>query len=338
MTEAAATGTSLSKLFDAAARAVGESLRMLIHKPVNVSGGRLSLAAADEFAGSLPAPIAVVRGALDKDYRGKHVRMAFEAKEAAAIAGMLAMAPEEAVADKRRAGLCGNEDLEAFGEVAPVLCSSVESALRGSLPGETGVRFEDCSLVAGPQDAIPLGEGQLAVFSFTLQLASFPPATAFLLVDAETAARWNGGSLDLTDRSGGQPGDAEDADIPAAPVRGRLAVYVADPQIGPTVRKSCRRVGLEFDRRGRAEVPNPAGHRDDVVLIEVPVGDERRFGWCRRIKSFCEQTRVVLLIQHPSRTRVVEGIKAGADAILGWPVSERLLSQKLASLLGTQRA
>ena len=99
------------------------------------------------------------------------------------------------------------------------------------------------------------------------------------------------------------------------------------------LRRSCRRVGFELRRHGRGEIPNPAAHRNEVVMIDVPPGEERRFDWCRRLKEISSTTKVVLLLHHPSRQRVTQAFLSKADAILGYPCDEPQLSQKLAALL-----
>ena len=99
------------------------------------------------------------------------------------------------------------------------------------------------------------------------------------------------------------------------------------------VRLSCRRVGLEVARHGRGEIPNPAAHRNEIVVLDVPPGEERRFDWCRRIKDLSETTQVVVLLHHPSRQRVTQAFLSRADAILGYPCDEPQLSQKLDQLL-----
>jgi CheY-like chemotaxis protein len=98
------------------------------------------------------------------------------------------------------------------------------------------------------------------------------------------------------------------------------------------LRLSCRRVGLELTRHGRGEIPNPAAHRNEIVVLDVPPGEDRRFDWCRRIKDLSETTRVMLLLHHPSRQRVTQAFLSRADAILGFPCEEPQLSQKLEQL------
>ena len=99
------------------------------------------------------------------------------------------------------------------------------------------------------------------------------------------------------------------------------------------LRRSCRRVGLELSRHGRGEIPNPAAHRKQVVVIEVPPGDDRRFDWCRRIKELSDSTSVVLLIRHPSRQRVTQAFLSKADVILGFPCEDMQLAQKLEQVI-----
>ena len=159
-----------------------------------------------------------------------------------------------------------------------------------------------------------------------------------IAIDVDTATRWNGGPLEPVEESAGsavglRPDEDGLESIPAAPIRGTLAAYTIQGEVFRLLRRSCRRVGLELRRHGRGEIPNPAAHRNEIVLLDVPNGEERRFDWCRRIKDLSETTKVVLLIQHPSRQRVTQAFLSRADAILGFPCPEAQLSQKLAQLI-----
>ncbi len=112
-----------------------------------------------------------------------------------------------------------------------------------------------------------------------------------------------------------------------------LATYVVDQEVMHTVRKACRKVGLALDRHPRSAIPNPAAHRGQFVLMDVPAGEERRFEWCKRLTEDDTDIKTVLLIHQASRSRVLQGFMAKATIILGWPLAEPELSQKLAALL-----
>jgi CheY-like chemotaxis protein len=162
-----------------------------------------------------------------------------------------------------------------------------------------------------------------------------------VLLDAATAETWNKAPLTIVaegvpPRPGSRTEEESLESIPAAPIRGTLAAFVMQPEVFRTLRLSCRRVGLDMRRHGRGEIPNPAAHRNEIVLMDVPPGEDRRFDWCRRIKELSDSTRVVLLIHHPSRHRVMQAFMSRADAIIGYPCDESQLSQKLGTMLDHQ--
>lgn len=128
------------------------------------------------------------------------------------------------------------------------------------------------------------------------------------------------------------PADADD-DGPAVPIRGRLAAFLTDVATAAVIKRGCRRAGLEFDKHPRGDVPNPAALKDAIVLIEIAPTEDRRFDWCRRIKTLRPQTKVVLLLVVPSRPHVLQAARVGADVVLGHPVSTQLLVAKLNALL-----
>ena len=93
------------------------------------------------------------------------------------------------------------------------------------------------------------------------------------------------------------------------------------------------RVGFELDRRSKTEIPNPAAHKDAIVLLEIAAGEDRKFEWCKRLKAYHPSIRGVVVLHHASRQRVLQGFIAKADAILAYPMAERQLSAKLNALL-----
>jgi len=99
------------------------------------------------------------------------------------------------------------------------------------------------------------------------------------------------------------------------------------------IKRCGRRIGLEIHRFAKTDIPNPSAHRGQIVLIEVPVGEEKRYDWARRIKQHHGEIPVALLIHQPSRARVVKGFMTKADVILAWPSREKHLSAKLDPLI-----
>ena len=193
-----------------------------------------------------------------------------------------------------------------------------------------------------------LDDGAVVVNEFSLQVGDYPATKGYMVVDLATAEAWNKGPLVDAEESpprtaaepAAQPGGSRIEDpvleaIPAAPIRGTVAAFVAQPEVLRTLRYSCRRTGLDLRRHGKGEIPNPAAHRGEIVVIDVPPGDDRHFDWCRRIKDFSAETRVVLLLHHPSRPRVTQAFLCKADVIMGFPCDEAQLSQKLDGLLET---
>ncbi len=350
-----ANDRTLKDLLVATLAVLGETLGSLVARPVRLTPTSLVSGDAQELADSCPGTKAVVRGALDKEDAGRTVRVLIDARDATALAGALMMAPEDVVTQRRATGTLDGEDVETFGEVANVLCSGIDQVLRERKKGTVGVRLQDHMVLKAGSDATDvLGAGSLVGIGFKLKVADHPDTDGLLLVDRETADRWNGrpvvhgtpaGQVAATTPDVGSPptsatqraaakspDEAEDEQIPQAPLRGKLAAFLVEADSLPVVRRSCRRVGLELDRRPRTEIPNPAAHREQVLVLELTPGEDKRFDWCRRLKQYDPSIRVLLLLHHPSRARVLQGFMVKADAILGWPTGEPQLSQKLAAL------
>ena len=334
----------LKPLLEACVWSIRETLSSLVGRKIEVAPIGFSSTTPDDIVAGMHGQVAIVRGALDKDFAGKTVRFLCEAGEATTLAGAMMMTPDEVIVERRKSGLLQGEELEAFAEVANVLCSAIDTVLRQRLGGTTGMRLQDhATLAPGAADTSVLGETEFFQLAFSIEVEKFHSSSAFILVDRETGEKWNGGPLQFgaAAQAAGAPvaekavptqvsgGEGDEDDGPPAPIRGHLAAFLVDAHTATLVRKTCRRIGLEVDRRPRSEVPNPALHKEHVVLIEVPPNDERRFDWCRRIKTFHPRTKVVLLLTVPSRTHVLHAARVGADAVLGHPLSIPHMVSKL---------
>lgn len=341
----AGTGKELIRLINLIANTIGETLGSLVSRQIVVRPAAPVIREVAAFAGGLPKACVVARGAMEKGFAGKSFLTAIELGDAIAMVGCLMMTPEETIAARKAKGTLEGEDVQAFGELGKVLYSGIGNVLREQV-GNVDVRWQDHAVVKpGLDQSGFLGRDKLLVVPFRLRVGTYPETQGAFALDVATAEAWNKGPLDFA-TEGASPVnvaaesstslklDDEGLDsIPAAPVRGTLAAFLTNPDLWKTLRRSCRRVGLEVRRHGRGEIPNPAAHKNEVVLLDVPTGEDRRFDWCRRLKELSATTKVVLLVQHPSRQRVTQAFLSRADAILGCPCEELLLSQKLATLL-----
>lgn len=343
------TDTELRSLLASVVGTIGETLSSLVGREIEVKPGDMLVQDVASVLAALPRTSAVARGAMDKDYAGKSMMTVIEVPDAVSMSGLLMMTPADVIAQRRKSGAFEGEDVEAFGELGNVLYSGFSNVLREKLTN-FDVRMQDQGVLqVGAASADILGTERLVTFAFTVKVGENPQSVGLVAIDFETAKRWNNGDIETTAVDGDDGGsDGDDAaaaaptnridddgldSIPAAPVRGALAAFVIQPDVYRMLRRSCRRVGLELQRHGRGEIPNPAAHRDQVVLMDVPPAEDRRFDWCRRIKDLSATTKVVLLIHHASRQRVTQAFLSRSDAILGFPCDEQQLSQKLEQLL-----
>ncbi len=330
----------LGKLCGSMTNAIVESLKSLIDQPFALTPGSFEVLSGEQITASLPHQAVVVRADLDKDFEGRTLRFVLASQEATALAGFMMMNSAEDIQKKRSLGQIDAEDLEAFGDVSKVLCAGVDGVLRESFGSVVGLTCHDHGLVDSTGDPEgSLGSEQLLVYTYGFKVGGFEESQAMILIDLESAESWNEGGLfdDGSQALGSEESASENQasleDIPIREIRGKLACYLCDTRLVDTLRRSCRRVGLELDRHPTCEVPNPAAHQKDVVVLDIPIGEERRFEWCKRIKEYDPTVMVVVLIHHPSKKRVLQGFMTKADVILGWPVEETVLSAKLNYLL-----
>ena len=116
-------------------------------------------------------------------------------------------------------------------------------------------------------------------------------------------------------------------------VRGSVSAFLVTSDAETMIRDCARRLGLRVRRRAPTDVPEEADNRGEIVVIEIPVGDDSRFDWVARLKKTDRSIPVLLLIHMPSRARVIRAAKSGADAVAAWPSLERDLSAKLESMI-----
>lgn len=115
---------------------------------------------------------------------------------------------------------------------------------------------------------------------------------------------------------------------------GALHCFVSEAGARKSIERAAHLAELRLTRYPGADAPNPGSlPRGALLALDVPVGHERRFDWCRRLKIRRPDLQVLLLIHHPSRNRVLRGCLARADALLGWPADEAMLTQRLEDLI-----
>ncbi|HEX6812189.1 MAG TPA: hypothetical protein VF384_11240 [Planctomycetota bacterium] len=332
------TAEELTRLFARLSASIGTSMGPLVGRHIAIEALEPEMLDATAFAAGLHKPCVLARGLMERGYAGKLLYVLFELPEAVAMVGHLMMAPDEIIAERRSKATLGSDDSQAFGELGNVLFAGLASVLRDQL-GNVDVHMQDHGVVGPGHDKSLFGSEPLAAFPFRLRVGDHAESVGYLAVDRATAEAWNKAPLELgpAPARGAASAAAKDDEgfdnIPAAPIRGTIAAFVMHPEVFPTLRRSCRRVGFDLRRHGLGEIPNPAAHRNEVVLLDVPPGEDRRFDWCRRIKELSSTTRVVLLIHQPSRQRVVMAFMSQADVILGFPCDETDLSLKLGTIL-----
>ncbi len=340
------TGKELKQLFAMLTGSIRETVGGLLGRELVVRPLEPEIRDAESFVATLGKPCAVARGAMDKGFAGKTLFAVFDLADAVTMAALLMMTPDDIIGQRRAKGTLESVDAQAFGELGNVLFAGFGNLLRDRV-GNIDIRMHDHGVLQpGVDKDLLLGSNALVVFAFRMKVGDYPESIGSLVVDHATAEAWNKAPLEAGGEAvagtgmaaaGGPGAQTRDDDglegIPAAPIRGTLAAFVMQPEVFRTLRRSCRRVGLELRRHGRGEIPNPAAHKHEIVLLDVPPGEDRRFNWCRRIKELSASTKVVLLIHHPSRQRVTQAFLSRADAILGFPCEEIQLSQKLGTIL-----
>jgi CheY-like chemotaxis protein len=329
----------LTRAFGLLASSLGENLGSLIGRDLTIRPGEIELHDPQALVRALPRPYLITRGSICVGGVTKTLFAAIEVPDVVAMIGGLMMTPEDDIAERRKKNSLEPDDRTAFEELGKVMYSGFGTALRDMLGDAEASYTDNCIAMPGDENCDMLGHGTFATLWFRMKLGEYPESRGYVGIDRATAEVWNkeplvvgeAASASAVTASSTREDDALEQ-IEAAPIRGILAAYVLQSEVYGLLRMSCRRVGLDLQRHSRAEVPNPMAHKNDIVLMDVPTGEERRFDWCRRIKEMSNTTRVVLLIHHPSRQRVTQAFLSRADAILGLPCDETQLSLKLASM------
>jgi hypothetical protein len=317
--------------------AISETLNSRIDRPVRIeSGETLWSGSSSDWPATLRSPLAMVRGSFGNDLAGGHCALAIETAEAITLAGYLMLTPEEVINEQRLGGTLEKDQTEALGEIGNVVCSAADTVLRTLPDSSVKLQFKDQGPI--PLDVDPskrLGATEIVAYNLYITIGDYPRSVAHFVIDSSSARKLNANQWIMVE-SGSQESNSleeDEEDIPQAPIRGKMAAYIVTNDAATTVRRCGRRVGIEIHRHAKSDIPNPAAHRNGMVLLEIPVGEDKRFEWAKRIKSQQEGVAVVLLVHEPSRQRVVHGFMTNADIILAWPSDEGELSAKLRALL-----
>ena len=320
------THTELSKLVTLLAHSAGKALGSLTGQDVRLELSELSVTNRDRLMESLESSHAAVRAAIESQGDTGSFLSLVGIPDARTLCGMVMMSPDETIEQNRNQGTLEEEELTAFGEIANVLCSGIGDALRETAP-DVDVRLEDHSVLlpeAGSADVLP--PDVLICCTLEMKIGDYPGGTAFFVLDHKTAESWNKGPLAETD-----------ADLMQAsagtPMSGAVNSYGTSATTLKLLRASCKQLGLDLRTHTPAQIPNPAAHPGEIVLIDVPSYEERRMDWCRRIKDYGSSAKVALLLHHPCRSAVKRAYLSKADAILGLPITEDHLARKLAALI-----
>ena len=198
--------------------------------------------------------------------------------------------------------------------------------------GTTGASLDDVVELGGPQ-------GHEALTANARFVARRVWVRAPDDVGVELLALLDASGADALARSwSARPSTFHDAvPVPASgtTVKGRVQRFVHDPSTAEIVERAAARAGLAIDRHGPADAPNPGAIQDGIVILDVPVGHERRIDWCARLKQRRSGIAVVMLLHHPSRARVLRGLVARPDVLLGLPVDDATLAERIRSLVST---
>jgi chemotaxis protein CheY-P-specific phosphatase CheC len=341
------TDGALSQLVQAALQAASENIASLIDKPISIETGEVTFLNAEIFVTEREGKFVLLSGDLEKDYEGT-VHTVMGQTEAITLSSYMMMVPEEVVNQNRTDESFAEDAQETFGEVGNIIFSALDEVLRDQAPGQVSIRVKDQELYELPGKAPrSFTEGPFIQYAFNYRIADYEEAVGALLLPLEAAEKINGEPLNFGEevatlraqalRQLEQGPEDEIEDIEQAPIQARLATYVQHGMLFKKVRKSCRRIGLELEKRPKTEVPNPSAHLGKVVLIEIGRGDLKRFDWCRRLKESGD-IQVVIMLMDPTDYHVVLAFKAGADVIMGWPIHERRLSSKMATLFEEEGA
>ncbi|MBK8979697.1 MAG: hypothetical protein IPM29_27675 [Planctomycetes bacterium] len=124
--------------------------------------------------------------------------------------------------------------------------------------------------------------------------------------------------------------------IVSGPNVGTVLSFVSDPGVTEILRRASKAVGLDMHDSAPGEAPNPSAIDASVVVLDIPVGQERRYDWCARLKLRRPEIPVLLVVHHPSKVRVLRGCLTRADALVGWPATETQVADRLVEIMSRE--
>ncbi|MCB9892404.1 MAG: hypothetical protein H6832_04255 [Planctomycetes bacterium] len=315
--------TGIAKAMSAILLLLGDNLGALTSNRLRTQRRRPIRAEATELDAMLgEGKHARIRCHIKKAYQG-HIDLYWPMNAAIALTQVYRGTKADDVAQKREALSWTSDDDTTFEELAVLLTASVQEALQSVFGSGVEAELDGQEILDGALSSLE-DKGPYYAIPFSFLADDRLVDTALLTLPLAEAEKIEGGPINFDDPDEDEYFD----DFEPAEIRGAMAAFVHDPDLVRTLRRACRRVGLTFDKRPKSEVPNPAFFADMIVVLEIGLGQERRYEWCRRLKR-APNTYLVLLVHEPTRAAAARAFRSGADAMLNAKSREREISDKL---------
>jgi hypothetical protein len=333
---------ALRSVIDTIMATLVDSLGSVVVQPIIATpAGEITCVDRDEWLESISNSRVVVRGQLGGPHEGHSLHIVFDIVDAITLSDHMMLTSDEVVDADRDALTFEQEHHESFAEVSNIVCSGINTMMRREVGPREGLRVSEFATIRPNYDPSQvLGRGAALVCDFNLRIGNYPETQIVVVIDHEVAQAWNGETPlfvfgdDLTSSDEmAHEGLGATGTIAEKSRRTTLSTFTTSPELAALIQKCGQVLDLKIQRHARTDIPNPAAHRDEIVLIEIPVGEEKRFEWARRLKQYHRDLPLALLIHEPSRPRVVQGLLTRANVILAWPSGESQLLAKLEPLI-----
>jgi len=335
----------LKKMLDAALKQAGEESSMLLGQTLAVNGSELLNTNRQSYFTDMDDAIFVVGVESREEYPGRFYLL-FSLGDTIVMSSILLGIPPARIAEKRRLCIMGDDDIDAFGEIANQIIGSFNSVFQPNLPNKVHLKLLPPQKFIPEIDQLtheePLPEGDYLMFRAPLETEGqemhsvdimVPLALANLFDPQQEQQVEPAPTTETADDGGGNPASAAKAGSRPE----TILILSEDSHERQMVKDCLASIGLQLvDAPIGADINDLLNDAEvKVAVIEVAETGERDLAVCNRINAQSKKAPlpIIMCAGEWTRTSVLKALKYGASDIIMKPIDAEELMAKVKRFL-----
>lgn len=335
----------LKKMLDAALKQAGEESSMLLGQALTVNGSEILNTNRQSYFTDMDDAIFVVGVESREEYPGRFYLL-FALGDTIVMSSILLGIPPARIAEKRRLCIMGDDDKDAFGEIANQIIGSFNSVFQPNLPNKVHLKLLPPQKFIPEIDQLtdeePLPEGDYLMFRAPLETEGqemhyvdiMVPLALANLFDPQQEQQVEAAPKTETagDGEGDPPGEAKAGSRPET-----ILILSEDVRERQMVRDCLAATGWQLvDAPLGADINDLLNDAEvKVAVIEVAETGEQDLAVCNRINAQNKKAPlpIIMCAGEWTRTSVLKALKYGASDIIMKPIDAEELTAKVKRFL-----